>query len=310
MAHGLMQSRGLIGSDKTNILLNAFSAFCPWSHLSIFPTQFSSKTENALLSASGQPPPVSPSLCAGMVSPGRRTSRTWFSDNSASRDSTSSPEDEGHDPSDIITPESDARGTEAPKRRLRILDEAPAPKESIYVGNLFYDVTAEDLKEHMEQFGVVERVDLVTDNRGMSRGFAYVHFDSVDAASRAIEATHMQVYEGRRVTAQFASSKGNARSVQPVSKTLYLGNLSFEMTDRDLNQLFRDIDNVIDVRVSIDRRTGHPRGFAHAEFLDIESAQKAFEILKLKAPYGRRLRVDYSSTNRKGSRIREVPDEE
>lgn len=139
--------------------------------------------------------------------------------------------------------------------------------------------------------------------------FAYVHFDSVDAATRAIEAMHMQVYEGRRVTAQYASSKGSTRPVQPVSKTLYLGNLSFEMTDRDLNELFRDIDNVIDVRVSIDRRTGHPRGFAHAEFLDTESAQKAFEILSQKAPYGRRLRVDYSATNRRGSRIREVPDE-
>jgi RNA recognition motif-containing protein len=120
---------------------------------------------------------------------------------------------------------------------------------------------------------------------------------------------HLQNYEGRRVSAQYASSGGGSRPLQPVSKTLYLGNLSFEMTDRDLNELFKDIDNVIDVRVSVDRRTGQPRGFAHAEFLDVESAQKAFEILSAKAPFGRRIRVDYSNTNRRGTRIEEVPDE-
>lgn len=136
--------------------------------------------------------------------------------------------------------------------------------------------------------------------------FAYVHFDSVDAATRAVEAMNGRVYEGRTVIAQFSASRGNPKPMQPVSKTLYLGNLSFEMTDRDLNELFREIDNVIDVRVSIDRRTGHPRGFAHAEFLDTESAQKAFEILSQKAPYGRKIRVDYSATNKRGTRIREV----
>lgn len=70
--------------------------------------------------------------------------------------------------------------------------------------------------------------------------------------------------------------------------------MSFEMTDKDLNDLFREIKNVIDVRVAIDRRTGQPRGFAHADFVDVASASKAFEILQSKEIYGRKLRVDYS----------------
>lgn len=78
------------------------------------------------------------------------------------------------------------------------------------------------------------------------------------------------------------------------AKTLFIGNMSFEMTDKDLNNLFREIKNVIDVRVAIDRRTGQPRGFAHADFIDTDSASKALEILELKEIYGRRLRVDYS----------------
>lgn len=70
--------------------------------------------------------------------------------------------------------------------------------------------------------------------------------------------------------------------------------MSFEMSDKDLNDLFRDIRNVIDVRVAIDRRSGQPRGFAHADFIDLPSADRAKEILSQKEIYGRRLRVDYS----------------
>jgi nucleolin len=81
----------------------------------------------------------------------------------------------------------------------------------------------------------------------------------------------------------------------PPSKTLFIGNLAFEMSDADLNKLFRDIRNVIDVRVAIDRRTGQPRGFAHADFVDVESAMKGRDALVDKEVYGRKLRVDYSA---------------
>jgi nucleolin len=70
--------------------------------------------------------------------------------------------------------------------------------------------------------------------------------------------------------------------------------MSYEMTDKDLNELFREVKNVLDVRVAIDRRTGNPRGFAHADFADVASAEAAGEYLRSKTFYGRNLRVDYS----------------
>ena len=66
------------------------------------------------------------------------------------------------------------------------------------------------------------------------------------------------------------------------------------MTDKDLNDLFRPLKNVLDVRVAIDRRTGQPRGYAHADFLDIDSAQKAADILGGQTYYGRTLRSDFT----------------
>lgn len=94
---------------------------------------------------------------------------------------------------------------------------------------------------------------------------------------------------------QTRNSSGSFEPNTP-SKTLFIGNMSFEMSDKDLNDLFRDIRNVMDVRVAIDRRTGQPRGFAHADFVDVASATRAKEALVDKVIYGRKLRVDYSSS--------------
>lgn len=82
--------------------------------------------------------------------------------------------------------------------------------------------------------------------------------------------------------------------VNKPGKTLFIGNMSFQMSDKDLNDLFRNITNVLDVRVAVDRRSGQPRGFCHADFIDTPSATKAKEILEKKSIYGRQLRVDYS----------------
>jgi nucleolin len=120
----------------------------------------------------------------------------------------------------------------------------------------------------------------------------------------------MQVFEGRNLVVQFHRVKEASKSrdstgayVQnPPSKTLFIGNMSFEMSDKDLNDLFRDIRNVMDVRVAIDRRTGQPRGFAHADFIDTASAIRARDVLQAKTIYGRQLRVDFSKSTSSGPR--------
>src|SRR5271154_6717480 len=141
-----------------------------------------------------------------------------------------------------------------------------------------------------------------------SHRFGYVDFETTESATKAIETLNQQLFEGRRLAVQYAAYESktlpgrdgrgafdrNSKPLNPPSKTLFIGNMSFEMTDRDLNNLFKGIRNVIDVRVAIDRRTGQPRGFAHADFIDIKSAQEAMKHLEGKETYGRRLRLDFS----------------
>ena len=156
----------------------------------------------------------------------------------------------------------------------------------------------------------------------MCSSFGYVDFEDINAATNAIQSLHQQLFEGRRLVVQYAAftseemdkrhqSSTDApyrnKAKNPPSKTLFIGNMSFEMTDRDLNNLFRGIRNVVDVRVAIDRRTGQPRGFAHADFVDVKSAMEALQLLSEKETYGRRLRVDYSFGNSMAPRNQGVP---
>ena len=119
-----------------------------------------------------------------------------------------------------------------------------------------------------------------------------------------------QTFEGRRISVQYALQKNlnqvnrerkRLEGTSSPTSTLFIGNMSFDLSDQDLSQLFSTIKNVKDVRVAIDRRTGQPRGFAHADFHDVESAEAAFDKLNGKEVYGRTLRCDYS---RPSSRVR------
>jgi len=177
-----------------------------------------------------------------------------------------------------------------------------APTSSIYIGNLLFEITAADLEREFKQFGVIDKCVIASDGRGLSKGFGYVTYTNVEDATKAIEGMNQAEMEGRRLIVNYqAQTKRVERRNEP-SKTLFIGNLAFEMSDADLNKLFRDIKNVIDVRVAIDRRTGQPRGFAHADFVDTASAEKAYEVLQGKEVYGRRLRCDYSDGSSNKSR--------
>lgn len=150
----------------------------------------------------------------------------------------------------------------------------------------------------------------------LSFSFGYIDFKDINDAQSAVENLDMQVFEGRNLVVQFHRQKTGAKTrnaqghfaPNAPSKTLFIGNMSFEMSDKDLNDLFRDIRNVMDVRVAIDRRTGQPRGFAHADFIDIASATRAKETLQEKVIYGRQLRIDFSSSGTQQQREKRRPD--
>ncbi|XP_034898595.1 polyadenylate-binding protein 2-like [Populus alba] len=57
---------------------------------------------------------------------------------------------------------------------------------SIYVGNVDYSCTPEEVQQHFQSCGTVNRVTILTDKFGQPKGFAYVEFVEVDAIQNAL----------------------------------------------------------------------------------------------------------------------------
>jgi len=69
---------------------------------------------------------------------------------------------------------------------------------NVFVGNLSYQTTPEELEAAFAEFGTVERVSLVRDrDTGQSRGFAFVEMANSTEAAKAIEALNGREMNGR-----------------------------------------------------------------------------------------------------------------
>ncbi|KAI0203855.1 RNA-binding domain-containing protein [Astrocystis sublimbata] len=171
---------------------------------------------------------------------------------------------------------------------------------TVFISNMTFDATDVHLEEAFGKYGEITRVNIGRDGRGLSRGFGFVRFTTQEAADRAVAEASNSFWHGRRIRVEHrkpageSSAGGRAGRTGPTN-SLYIGNIPYEASDADLNAMFRKLDNVRDVRVAVDRNTGWPRGFAHADFHDVESAKKAYEFLSTETLSGRQLRIDFSS---------------
>ena len=64
-----------------------------------------------------------------------------------------------------------------------------------------------------------------------------------------------------------------------MNKKLYVGNLSYSVTDGVLEELFRSVGEVVSANVITDRMTGRSRGFGFVEMADSAAAQQAIDQL-------------------------------
>jgi cold-inducible RNA-binding protein len=77
-----------------------------------------------------------------------------------------------------------------------------------------------------------------------------------------------------------------------MSNKLFVGNLSFNMTENDLQDAFAAFGTVVEANLMMDRMTGRPRGFGFVTMATPEDAQKAIEGLNGKEVDGRALTVN------------------
>lgn len=83
---------------------------------------------------------------------------------------------------------------------------------TIYVGNLPFNATEEEVHQLFSQYGAVESVKLITDREtGKPRGFGFVEMDRADA-EEAIDALNGSNFGGRKLQVNEAREKKGGRN--------------------------------------------------------------------------------------------------
>ena len=82
----------------------------------------------------------------------------------------------------------------------------------IYVGNLSFDVTEEELRAEFASFGEIESIAIPTDRySGRPRGFAFVEMPSVSEGQAAIAALNGKIFKDRTLTVNAARPRSDDR---------------------------------------------------------------------------------------------------
>jgi cleavage stimulation factor subunit 2 len=88
-----------------------------------------------------------------------------------------------------------------------VQSQSQQQKNDIFVGNLAFNTTEEQLHQVFSEIGKVIKVRLVTDaETGKMRGFAFVEFEDPQAALSAIRNMNEYELNGRRLRVNFSSS--------------------------------------------------------------------------------------------------------
>ena len=198
--------------------------------------------------------------------------------------------------------------------RSRVPNPSAEEEAKIFVGNMPYDASEDDLRALLADCGDIVRVQPhVFPDTGRFRGSAHVIFASQRAAAAAI-ALDGTALLGRSVTIQKAVGAarrqrdgwGRDSTGRPQrnaeSATLFVGNLPYEFFEDDLRRLFEKYGPLKGVRVAQDLQMARSKGFAHVEFESVARAKEALEELAGTVVEGRAVRLDYAGEFRSGER--------
>lgn len=181
---------------------------------------------------------------------------------------------------------------------------------SIFVGNIPFEVTAKEIEEVFSKDFSVVRADIVI-RRGVSRGMATVEFSSTEDVEKAIAKFDRTEYQGREIFVRQdyppPADKKSEEAKEPREpkrlsadeeprepKTeIFVGNLAYSTSWQTLKDKFRDVGDIVRADVLKDR-FGKPRGYGTVVFKTIEDAQKAIDTLNGEVLEGRPMDVRFA----------------
>ncbi|XP_056254710.1 polyadenylate-binding protein 1 isoform X1 [Seriola aureovittata] len=172
---------------------------------------------------------------------------------------------------------------------------------NIFIKNLDKSIDNKALYDTFSAFGNILSCKVVCDENG-SKGYGFVHFETQEAAERAIEKMNGMLLNDRKVfVGRFKSRKEREAELGARAKeftNVYIKNFGEDMDDEKLRELFSKygqsdlscLGNAMSIRVMTDDN-GKSRGFGFVSFERHEDAQKAVDEMNGKELNGKLIYV-------------------
>ncbi|XP_055013668.1 polyadenylate-binding protein 1b [Boleophthalmus pectinirostris] len=164
---------------------------------------------------------------------------------------------------------------------------------NIFIKNLDKSIDNKALYDTFSAFGNILSCKVVCDENG-SKGYGFVHFETHEAAERAIEKMNGMLLNDRKVfVGRFKSRKEREAEMGARAReftNVYVKNFGDDVDDEKLRELFSQFGNALSIRVMTDA-TGKSRGFGFVSFERHEDAQKAVDEMNGKEFQGRPIYV-------------------
>ncbi|XP_022068941.1 polyadenylate-binding protein 1A [Acanthochromis polyacanthus] len=164
---------------------------------------------------------------------------------------------------------------------------------NIFIKNLDKSIDNKALYDTFSAFGNILSCKVVCDENG-SKGYGFVHFETQEAAERAIEKMNGMLLNDRKVfVGRFKSRKEREAELGARAKeftNVYIKNFGEDMDDEKLRELFNKYGNAMSIRVMTDDN-GKSRGFGFVSFERHEDAQKAVDEMNGKEMNGKLIYV-------------------
>ncbi|CAI4678326.1 BGP_1a_G0044960.mRNA.1.CDS.1 [Saccharomyces cerevisiae] len=197
-------------------------------------------------------------------------------------------------------------------------------KYGVWIGNLSFDTTKDDLvrffiaktKDNEDEKSRVTEQDITrlsmprvaakNSNAMKNKGFCYMFFKNVEQMKAVLELSESHL-NGRNMLIKDSENYSGrpdkddlvAMSKNPPSRILFVGNLSFDVTDDLLRKHFQHCGDIVKIRMATFEDSGKCKGFAFIDFKNEEGSTNALKDKSCRKIAGRPLRMEYGEDRSK-----------
>lgn len=164
---------------------------------------------------------------------------------------------------------------------------------NIFIKNLDKSIDNKVLYDTFSSFGNILSCKVVDEDGNTSKGYGFVHFESDEAATRAIEKVNGMMLADKKVfVGRFKSRGDRMREFGERAKqftNLYIKNLPESWNDEKMEEEFKVFGEILSHKVAFDHETGKSKCFGFISFKEHDQAEAAVEAMDGKEIDGKKI---------------------